>query len=299
MPPNASDAVRFEKRVAIDAPGVVAADALSAASGLSKSQVKQAMTKGAVWLSRGAKPRRLRRAKTRLGPGDVLDLYYDARVLAAEPPAPELVADEGAYTVWYKPFGLLSQGSKWGDHCAITRCAEKRLTPQRPALVVHRIDRAATGLMVVAHDKRAAAALSRLFHDRAVEKGYRAVAQGRVSGEAAPLVIDTPVGGRDARTEVRVLTYDAAQDRSLLDISIDTGRKHQIRVHLASIGCPIVGDRLYGGGSRAAGGGVDREDLQLAAYLLAFTCPLTGEARRYRLPEERLPRLDRQLAAST
>ena len=88
-----------------------------------------------------------------------IELYYDRRVLDAEPEAPRLIADESDYSVWFKPFGVLSQGSRWGDHCAMTRCAEKALSPERPALVVHRLDRAATGLMLLAHRKRAAALL--------------------------------------------------------------------------------------------------------------------------------------------
>ena len=169
---------KIETHVLVSDDGTTAVDSLSVASGLSKQQVKQAMTKGAVWLSKGAKPRRLRRAKTTLHRGDELDLYYDEQVLAAQPPAPELIADERAYSIWFKPFGVLSQGSKWGDHCAITRMVEKVLTPPRPVLLVHRIDRAATGLIVVAHDKRTVGSLSKLFHDRAVEKRYRAVVRG-------------------------------------------------------------------------------------------------------------------------
>ena len=273
---------RFHARLEVTESGRVAVDLLSQATGLSKQQVKRAMTSGAVWLSNGAKARRVRRAKTVLKPGDSVDLYYDERVLAIQPPAPGLIADEGAYSVWYKPFGMLAQGSKWGDHSAITRAAEKAMSPERPALVVHRIDRAATGLMLLAHQKKAAAGLSGLFQRRAVEKIYRAKVHGKVEIPYGGLTVVTPIDGREASSMVELVAYDEARNCSLVDVDIETGRKHQIRIHLAGIGHPIIGDRLYGNGDGSA-------DLQLAAYRLAFVCPLSGLPKRYQLAADKLP----------
>ena len=247
-------------------------------SPLSRQQIKAAMTKGAVWLAANRGARRLRRAKTVLRPGAVLHIYYDARVLAAEPAAPQLIADEGDYSVWYKPFGVLAQGSKWGDHCAITRCAEKTLEPERPAFVVHRLDRAATGLTLIAHRKQAAAKLSALFHERRIDKRYRVVAHGRWSPAEGETRIDADVDGRAALSFVSLLAYDPAQDRSLLDVRIETGRKHQIRAHLSGTGHPVVGDRQYGPGG-------DSEDLQLTACRPALHLPV--QRRGARLPPAR------------
>ena len=114
----------FEKHIAIETADASAVELLSAESGLSKRRVKEAMNKGAVWLSRGKTTQRLRRVGRSLQKGDQIHLYYDEAVLAAEPPEPKLIADEGAYSVWYKPYGMLSQGSKWGDHCTVDRWAE-------------------------------------------------------------------------------------------------------------------------------------------------------------------------------
>ena len=68
------------------------------------------MTKGAVWLTRGRNTQRLRRASRALREGDEIHLYYDTKILGEEPVAPSLVADMGGYSVWYKPYGLRSQG---------------------------------------------------------------------------------------------------------------------------------------------------------------------------------------------
>jgi tRNA pseudouridine32 synthase/23S rRNA pseudouridine746 synthase len=258
---------------------------LTDATGLSGRRIKQAMQKGAVWLTREGRTTRLRRAGKSLQSDDVLHIYYSERVLAEVPPRPRLIADEGAYSVWHKPYGLRSQGSRWGDHCTIHRWAEMHLRPQRPAFVVHRLDRAATGLMLVAHRKRVATRLGELFQARAVEKRYRAVVHRVFPPTPQPVRIDTAVDGREACSHVTRLAGDPDLDRSLLEVVIETGRKHQIRIHLAGTGFPVVGDRLYGPGG-------DAEDLQLAASFLAFRCPVDDEEKRFQLPEALLPALN-------
>ena len=262
---------KFEKHINIQSQNTVAVDLLATETGLSKQQIKQIMQKGAVWISKGKKTQRLRRAKKAVNIGEILHIYYDQIVLERVPPEPELIADEGRYSVWNKPYGMLSQGSKWGDHCTITRWAEQHLTPQRVSFVVHRLDRAANGLIVIAHEKSAAAALSKLFQDRKIDKRYQIWVHGQFSEQAtreSPVKVDSDIDGRSAVSYFIRLKYDAQQDRSLLEVSIDTGRKHQIRIHSASLGFPVVGDRLHGIDG-------DKEDLQLSAYYLAFKCPYT------------------------
>lgn len=243
------------------------------------------MQKGAVWWSRGRRTDRIRRRRT-LQAGDELYLYYNPDVLSTEPTPCDLIADETDYSVWFKPYGVRSQGSKWGDHCTVYRWAEQHLKPERPTFIVHRLDRAATGLMLIAHKKKVATALSKLFEARAIEKRYRAIVHGSFQDDGSERLVDRPVDGKDALSRARQLDYDPGTDRSLVEVVIETGRKHQIRTHLSEIGYPIVGDRMYG---RAA----DVEDLKLTACLLQFVCPVTGQPRRYEVPSERMPSLGR------
>lgn len=248
---------------------------LAQASGLSKQKVKDAMKKGAVWLSRGKQARPLRRKNASLSLGDELHLYYNEQVLSESVSKPELIADEGDYSVWHKPYGVWSQGSKWGDHCSIGRLVEEHFDFNRQTYVVHRLDRAARGLIIVAHNKEAAAALSAMFAKRAAEKHYLAWVSGKFPHDS--ITIEKPIDKKPAKSIVTIKEYDAESDRSLLSVQILTGRKHQIRIHLASLGFPIIGDRLYGDADDHS------PDLQLQANQLSFKCPLTGDLKQYQL----------------
>ena len=269
--------MKIESHIVVEAPEQNAVELLQQASELPKQRIKFAMGQGAVWLTRSGHTQRLRRAKRKLRQGDELHLYYDDEILAEVPPEPDLVADVGEYSVWNKPFGLRSQGSKWGDHCTIVRWAERHLQPERPAFTVHRLDRAANGLILVAHSKKMAATLAKIFQSRKVEKRYLALVAGDFSGQPSPLRVDQPIDGRKAVSEISLEQVDDDKSHSLVEVRIETGRKHQIRRHLADLGHPVIGDRLYGTGEE------DGVDLQLTAYLLAFRCPVSGEKAEYRL----------------
>ncbi len=300
----------FEIHLTVENADSSAVDLLAVTTGLSKQHIKQVMRKGAVWLEevKTGKPRRLRRAKKMPALGDTLHLYYDTKVLSSEPAPPTLIDDQGEYSIWYKPYGLLSQGSKWGDHCTVQRWVEQNLTPQRPAFSVHRLDRAATGLIIIAHKKHIARELSALFAQREMEKRYQVIVRGQFPEATWPKKIDADIDGKQARSHASLLKYDAATDRSLLEVRIDTGRKHQIRKHLSGIGFPVVGDRLYGSEGTGEGGvknnseanGVEcregdeennEKNLQLTACSLKFICPLTQQEKLFQLPELLLPEL--------
>ena len=275
----------FEIHLSVEAADASAVTLLSEASGLSKQRIKQVMQNGAVWLSRveghgssaGKNTRRLRRAKKALACGDELHLYYDSAIQATEPKTPHTIASENHYSVFFKPAGMPGQGSKWGDHCAINRWAERQL--DKPAFTVHRLDKAAAGLILIAHTKTMAAALANLFQQRAMDKHYRALVHGKFPD--TPLLLDSPVDERKARSMASLLQYNDHNQTSLLEVVIDTGRKHQIRRHLSGAGYPIVGDRLYGSDTRDN----KETDLQLMAFSLRFINPDSGEQVLYSVPK--------------
>jgi len=156
--------------------------------------------------------------------------------------------------------------------------------PMRPG-IVHRLDRDTSGLMVVARSPRAYAALTAALAAREIERRYVALAWGRFDARRG--TIDAPIGrsatrrtrmavreaGKDARTGYEVTRQYEHPVCALVECRLETGRTHQIRVHLAAIDHPVVGDGTYGG---------DRNPLRpgrpfLHAHALALTHPTTGE----------------------
>ncbi len=222
-----------------------------------------------------------------------------AEVLEVRPtPAPlsELVPEVVPMTVRYedehllvvdKPAGVVthpSAGHSAGTlvHGLLARAIAGGGDPTRPG-IVHRLDRDTSGLLVVARSERSHRRLQRMLRERLLERTYLAL----VHGATPPaLTIDRPIGrdrrirtrmaiagdeGRVAITHLRRLE-DLARF-SLVEVRLETGRTHQIRVHLESVGHPVVGDRVYG--RREESLGLERQFLHAAR--LAFPHPETGE----------------------
>jgi tRNA pseudouridine32 synthase/23S rRNA pseudouridine746 synthase len=252
---------------------------LARRSGLSKTRIKLAMARGAVWIAPRQGPRRrVRRATARLTAGDRIDLYYDA-ILDRRPPEARLIDDRQGYAVWFKPAGMLNQGAHFGDHCSQLHTARNGFNPQRKVFAVHRLDREAQGLILVAHRRRIAAELSIRFQRRQVKKQYRAVVQSHLPDSSEQQAIATPRERKTAFTRYRLASYDPGPDRSTVDIWIETGRRHQIRRHFDGIGHPLARDPRYGTGNQ------DPAGLQLWATRLEFSYPVDRKTRTYCLPE--------------
>ena len=190
-------------------------------------------------------------------------LYKDDRIVAID-----------------KPHGLLSVPGRGADK---QDCASARVQSRfAGARVVHRLDCHTSGVMLMALDKACQAELGRQFHDRVVTKEYVAVVEGDVNGQQG--VIDLPVRcdienrprqiidhvhGKRAVTRWKLISRQDQYAR--LALFPITGRTHQLRVHCASMGAPIVGDLLYGSDAAAL-----QERMLLHAYRLAFDHPDDG-----------------------
>jgi tRNA pseudouridine32 synthase/23S rRNA pseudouridine746 synthase len=171
-------------------------------------------------------------------------------------------------------------------------CLVRRLTEQHgEVLAVHRLDWETSGLMVLARNKQAHRELSRQFQEREVDKEYIAVVHGEVPEEQGevdlPLICDWPnrprqkvdhEQGKPSLTRWQLLHKD--ERRSRLRLTPITGRSHQLRVHMLSLGHPILGDPLYAGGEALA----MAERLLLHASMLTFCHPASGAVMSFESP---------------
>lgn len=207
----------------------------------------------------------------------------------------EILYQDDHLAVVVKPCGMVVHPAAGNDDGTLVNALLYHLDSlsgiggeMRPG-IVHRLDKDTSGLMLVAKDDKTHAALSEQLAARQMEKHYRALVYGKMKEECGE--IEKPIGrsktdrkkmavdenGRWAKTEWRVLRE--FPDRTLLDVHIITGRTHQIRVHMASIGHPVLGDTVYGHKRMPP---ADR--LMLHAYSLEFTHPATGQRMRFAAP---------------
>ena len=190
-----------------------------------------------------------------------------------------------------KPAGVLSQADRTGDDDLLT--LGKHYIKQefsKPGNVflglVHRLDRPVSGVIVFARTSKAAERLSRAFRDRTVEKRYVAVVEGRLAGqgeredwlvkenERVSRVEASHPGAKQAALRWKSLGND--EDRSLVELDLVTGRPHQVRIQLAALGHPILGDLRYGAKNE-----FDGRNLALHSYRLGFEHPVRKEPMRF------------------
>ncbi|MBN1220749.1 MAG: RluA family pseudouridine synthase [Anaerolineae bacterium] len=273
---------------------------------LSRSQIQKLIRQGRVFLaaSGGQEPRQVKRPSTQVQPGNVLTLPVISsppKALRAEIIPLDIIFEDNDLVVINKPAGLVVHPAhghpagtlvnallaRYPDLVAMTGIGADTL--DRPG-IVHRLDRDTSGLMVVARTPEALLHLRRQFKSRAVEKKYLALVFG--CPEATEGIIDVPLGrdprhrqkfapradGKPARTHYR-LRADFGR-YSLLEIGLETGRTHQIRVHLAWFKCPVVGDAVYGRKKNPLG--LQRQFLH--AWRLGFEHPRSGEILHLEAP---------------
>ena len=207
-------------------------------------------------------------------------------------PAPRVVHLDESLAVVDKPAGLVVHPAP--SHQGPTLVSELAEIlgggdPERPG-IVHRLDKGTSGLLVVARDDEAHAALQAQVQAREVERVYLALAGGRLATRTG--TIDAPIG-RAARQRHRMAVSGAASRQArthfeaiellpretYLEAKLETGRTHQIRAHFAAIGHPLTGDPTYGGAERY---GLERQFLH--AHRLAFRHPRSGERLSFESP---------------
>ncbi|MEI7759193.1 MAG: RluA family pseudouridine synthase [Thermoleophilia bacterium] len=204
--------------------------------------------------------------------GETLDIpivWEDEHLLVVDKPAGLVVHPAGSTRTGTLVQGLLGHGVEGGDD------------EDRPG-IVHRLDRDTSGLLVVARSSEAYDLLQEMIRKREVERTYAALVRGKP--QSASGRIEAPVG-RDRRDRTRhsldtptprdAVTWfevrEEMDDHTLLDVKLETGRTHQIRVHLEAIGLPVSGDPVYG-----VAGDLGLERQFLHARRLVFTHPLTA-----------------------
>jgi tRNA pseudouridine32 synthase / 23S rRNA pseudouridine746 synthase len=245
------------------------------ASKLSPAMLADAAAKGAVWIQRKSRGKtlRLRNLTGFASPLDSIIFYHDARILSY--PAisqATCIGDNKHYGVWLKQAGVMAQGTQTGDHTSLLRFVE--IQKNKEVFLVHRIDRETEGLMLLAYSSEAAAKLSELFQKNLIRKTYQAIVLGEIERGYAQTINDS-LDGKEAITHLHVLS--SKEGKSLLELTIETGRLHQIRRHLDGIGFPIIGDPLYGKGNK------NRDGLKLLAQSLEFCDPWTKEQVKFHL----------------
>ena len=206
-------------------------------------------------------------------------VYLDSQVVVVDKPA-------GISTV---PFDDTECDSLW--HRVRASLGTRQRSSRLQVLVVHRIDKETSGLVVFARTNLAFKYLKQLFRVHAVERRYVALVHGHATDRTirSRLVADRGDGrrgstrnhclGRDAITHVHVLEH--FESATLIECQLETGRTHQIRIHLSEIGHPLLGERVY---MMRGTEPVATPRLMLHARDLGFQHPTTGEVRRWSLP---------------
>ena len=290
---------------------------------LSRSRVKALILAGLVAIDGDA----VRDPATRVRAGQRLDLEIPPPAPARPEPqaiALNIVYEDDALIVIDKPAGLVVHPAPGNPdrtlvNALLAHCGEslRGIGGERRPGIVHRLDKDTSGLMVVAKTEAAHRSLTGQFASRRLRRVYQAVvwgvprpARGTIAGNIGRSSRDRKkmavlvTGGRAATTHYQVKRVLAGGIASLLECRLQTGRTHQIRVHMAEIGHPLIGDRVYGRGRRTIadhGGGISRQALHACELVLVH--PETGATMRFEsaLPadlEELIQGLERGRPAS-
>jgi 23S rRNA pseudouridine1911/1915/1917 synthase len=248
--------------------------------GLSRRRARAVIDLGGVFVDRA----RVKVAGRVLRAGQIVEVNVGGALAAAasdEPVlAPRIVHHDDHVIVVDKPAGLVTAPTPESDRGDLLDQLARQFGE---VYLVHRLDRPTSGLLVFARTREANKRLGDAFKRHDVDREYRAIAIGEVTAQ----IIDRPIDKRRAVTHVEPLATLGGGVATLVRVRLETGRTHQIRIHLAGIGHPVAGDRTHGGERERAF--LPRPPrLALHAMVLGFTHPATGERARWEsaLPDE-------------
>ena len=236
-------------------------------AGLSRRKARAVIDAGGVFVERA----RVKVASRPVRAGQAIEVNVGGALDRGPPPAPAIVHTDEHVIVADKPAGLVTAPTPESDRGDLLDQLAGRYGE---VYLVHRIDLPTSGLLVFARTREANRRLGDAFVAHDVDREYLAVALGALPAQT----IDRPIEGRRAVTHVEPI--EALAGATLVRLRIDTGRTHQIRIHLAGVGHPIAGDTQHGG--EASRTFVPRPPrLALHAAVLGFTHPATGERVRF------------------
>lgn len=280
------------------AAGATIAAVVKDASGEPWSVVKKWVATGKVWIAGTV----VTAIDHRVRGGEALEV----RLAAPKPRDPkregELVYDDQHVVVIDKPAGISSvpyDDRELGTAMDLIRGAWRRMgrrATETPLHIVHRIDKATSGLLVFAKSKKAEQGLAAQFRDHSCERKYLCVAHGYVEARTIESYLVTDRGdgirgsSRHANQGKRAVTHVSViarlRDATLCAVRLETGKTHQIRIHLAENGHPLVGEEVYGRDFEKRDGGVLLQSprLLLHAATLGFAHPITGSSLRFECP---------------
>lgn len=183
---------RFEKAFLSDRVGVSIIDFLADELPLSKTKIKDAMQKGAVWLNRkGQEPERIRKAKEQVKLNDEIHIYYDASFLDIKLAAFQCVDECQQYSVWIKPEGLMDEVTLYGDHLSLERSLTRDLPHGMDCFLIDPENPAIYGLMLVAHTQTAANKFIEQQNIQQLVKDYEIIVSGQLSDEKCVIKADS------------------------------------------------------------------------------------------------------------
>lgn len=255
--------------------GITLVDFLAEVTPLSKSLIKKHANNGGVWIKKRGlgSLNRIRRVKTILTPEDYIECHYDPNLPEVDMELVKQVHETKDWGIWYKPAGILTEGTKYGDQASLIRHIEKNKPHAYP---IQRLDRETSGLIIIAYKEKVSRIFTAATKTGLIKKSFQAEVLGTPRSPEGDISFD--IGGKKAKTLYKL--HEELELSSLIEISMVTSRFHQARQHFAKIKHPIIGDPKYGRHNK------NDDGLKLVAHKIELKDPISKKDHLFVLPED-------------